>query len=70
MNASTLARHARGQARPPRFFTVAEVADHLRVADRTVRRWIAAGELNVHRFGAAVRISERDLHAFVALRQG
>ena len=48
------------------FFTVADVADTLNVSTRTVSRWIAEGELPVHRFGAAVRIAERDLRTFIA----
>lgn len=52
---------------PERFLAVDDVADRLGVHVRTVRRWIARGELVVHRFGGAVRISERDLAAFVAL---
>jgi excisionase family DNA binding protein len=49
------------------FFTIGEVAQHLAVTPRTVHRWIADGELPVHRFGRrSVRISERDLKMFVA----
>ena len=40
-----------------RFFTIAEVAEDLKVATRTVRRWITAGELVVHRFGGVVRVA-------------
>jgi excisionase family DNA binding protein len=52
-----------------RLFTVAEVAELLRVAGRTVRRWIEAGDLTSHKLGGAVRISEPDLEAFLALRR-
>ena len=48
-----------------RFYTVAQVADLLEVSTRTVRRWIADGDLPVHRFGRAVRIEETDLRAFI-----
>ena len=48
-----------------RFYTVAQVADLLAVSSRTVRRWVAAGDLPAHRFGRRVRISESDLRAFV-----
>ena len=48
-----------------RFYTVAEVADLLVVSTRTVRRWIARGELLAHKFGRQVRISEIDIRAFV-----
>ena len=36
---------------------------------RSVRRWIAAGELLAHRFGRQVRISEVDLRAFMDWRR-
>jgi len=49
-----------------RFYTVDQVADLLEVSTRTVRRWIADGDLTVHRFGRQVRISETDLRVFVA----
>jgi excisionase family DNA binding protein len=47
-----------------RFFTIAEVAEIVEVATRTVRRWIRSGDLVAHRFGGAVRISEDDLRDF------
>jgi excisionase family DNA binding protein len=49
-----------------RFFTVAAVAAFLDVSVRTVRRWIKRGHLVAHHFGAAVRIAESDLNAFIA----
>ena len=52
-----------------RFFTIAEVAERLQVAPRTVRRWIQAGDLVVHRVGGVVRIAELDLRAFLALHR-
>jgi len=52
-----------------RFFTVAEVAERLGVSTRTIRRWIENKELVAHRFGCAVRISERDLRAFIAMHR-
>jgi excisionase family DNA binding protein len=55
--------------RPPSFFTVAKVADRLQVSTRTVRRWIASGELKAHKLGGVVRISDEDLRAFLALRR-
>jgi excisionase family DNA binding protein len=45
------------------------VAERLHVATRTVRRWIAADDLVVHRIGGVVRIAERDLRAFLALHR-
>jgi excisionase family DNA binding protein len=62
-------RHARGRRDQIKFFTIAEVAECLRVADRTVRRWTKAGDLVTYRFGGAVRVAERDLRAFLALHR-
>ena len=52
-----------------RFFTIKQVAERLGFNEKTVRRWIAAGDLKAHKFAAAVRISEDDLRAFLALRR-
>ena len=52
-----------------RFYTVAEVATLLAVSTRSVRRWIASGELLAHKFGRQVRISEADLGAFIDRRR-
>ena len=52
-----------------KFFTIAEVAERINVASRTIRRWIKAGDLVVHRFGGVVRIAEGDLRAFLALHR-
>jgi excisionase family DNA binding protein len=52
-----------------KFFTIDEVTEMLSVSARTVRRWIDRGELVAHHFGAAVRISDADLRAFLALRR-
>jgi excisionase family DNA binding protein len=52
-----------------RFYTVAQVADLLAVSTRSVRRWIAHGELLAHKFGRQIRISEIDLRAFVEWRR-
>ena len=52
-----------------RFFTISDVAERLGVSTRTVRRWIGAEDLVAHRFGGIVRISEKDLRAFLALHR-
>jgi excisionase family DNA binding protein len=57
------------QAGDIRYFTIAEIAVRLRVSTRTVRRWIENGDLTAHRFGAAVRIAETDLRAFLAIHR-
>jgi excisionase family DNA binding protein len=53
-----------------RFFSIAQVAEMLAVSTRSVRRWIAAGDLLAHKFGRQVRISEIDLRDFVAGHRG
>jgi excisionase family DNA binding protein len=50
----------------PRLFSIETVAAMLEVSPKTVRRWIAAGLLPVHRLGRQIRISEPDLAAFIA----
>jgi excisionase family DNA binding protein len=60
-------RHRRVQIK---FFTIPEVAERLGVCARTVRRWISAGDLIVHRVGHVVRIAEGDLRAFLAAHRG
>jgi excisionase family DNA binding protein len=55
----------------PKYFTIKAVAEALDVSSRTVRRWIANGDLIAHRSGGVVRIAEGDLRAFLALlREG
>ena len=48
-----------------KFLTIAEVAERLNVATRTVRRWIEAGDLVVHKVGNVVRIADGDLRGFL-----
>ena len=48
------------------FFTIAEVAERVNVATRTVRRWIEKKLLVAHRINGLVRISEADFRAFSA----
>jgi excisionase family DNA binding protein len=52
-----------------KFFTIAELAERLSVSTRTVRRWIEAGDLVVHRLGSVVRIAEDDLRTFLAVHR-
>jgi excisionase family DNA binding protein len=52
-----------------RFYTVAQVAELLEVSTRSLRRWIADGELRHHRLGRQVRILESDLRAFLEERR-
>ena len=52
-----------------RFYTIAQVAELLAISERSVRRWIATGELVAHKFGRGVRISETELKTFLALHK-
>ena len=53
----------------PRYYTIQQVAELLVVSPRTVRRWIANGDLIAHRPGGIIRIAEDDLRAFLALHR-
>lgn len=53
----------------PVLYTVAEVANLLKVSIKTVRRWIDADELVAHRLGRQLRITESDLSAFLRQRR-
>ena len=50
----------------PRFLTVAEVADTLRVSTMTVYRLIKAGELRAVRVGKSYRLAEDDVDRYLA----
>jgi excisionase family DNA binding protein len=52
-----------------RLLTVKEVAEICGVSPKTVRRWIDARELRVHRLGRQLRVSSEDLAAFLKLRR-
>jgi excisionase family DNA binding protein len=51
-----------------RLFTVAEVADAMRVSNMTVYRLIKSGELPALRVGKGYRIFEADLDRFLSER--
>jgi excisionase family DNA binding protein len=52
---------------PCTLLTIANVAERCSVSERTIRRWIQAGDLHAHQFGShLVRVSEADLAAFLA----
>jgi excisionase family DNA binding protein len=65
----TNVRDHRSRGEQIKFFTIAELAERLHVNTRTVRRWIVAGDLVVHRVGHVVRVSEGDLRIFLALHR-
>lgn len=47
------------------FWSVIDIAEHLGVCQRTVRRWIKNEELISHTFGRRIRISNADYQAFL-----
>lgn len=63
-----VATEADGRALP-RFLTVEEVADRLAVSTKSIRRSISRGDLQVHRIGRQLRISEEDFCAYVSSRR-
>ena len=54
---------------PPRLLSLREVADTLGVSVRTVHRFIAGGDLAVHRIGHQLRVSPADLEIFLKVRR-
>ena len=48
-----------------RLLTIKEVASYCQVDEKTIRRWIAAGDLHAFRLGRQLRISEHELRRFV-----
>ena len=56
-------------ARLPRLLTIPEVADHLKISTKTVRRWIDRGDLHAYRVGRQLRIAEEDLSTCPAFRR-
>lgn len=49
--------------------TVAEVADYLRVAEQTVRKWLVNGYLPGIRIGRSVRIKRVDVEQLLDTRE-
>ena len=45
--------------------TIPDVAKILKMSEKTVRRYIQAGDLIVHEIGGKYRISRTDLNAFL-----
>jgi excisionase family DNA binding protein len=50
----------------PRYVTVAEVADQLRVSNMTVYRLVQAGHLPAVRVGRSYRLLEEDVDKYLA----
>ena len=58
--------HAQSGDAKPRFVTVAEVADQLRVSNMTVYRLVQSGQLAAVRVGRSYRIREDDVDRYLA----
>jgi excisionase family DNA binding protein len=62
-------RRRSGPATLPRLLTVPQAAEALSVCERTIWRWIEAGELEIYRLGRTVRIAEDELVRFLERRR-
>lgn len=72
MATSTTAPALRTATSPPVspvLLSVAVVARRCGASARSVRRWIASGDLAVHRLGRSVRVADVDLGRFLAARR-
>jgi excisionase family DNA binding protein len=49
--------------------SIGQTAEHLGVSIKTVRRWVASGDLPSYRLGRSIRIAEPDLLNFIKLRR-
>lgn len=45
--------------------TIKEVAERLKVSERTVRNWIEKGDLTGYRLGGQYRVNTSDLNLFI-----
>jgi excisionase family DNA binding protein len=63
--------HARGRRNSglPKYYPIKAVAEALDVSPRTVKRWIANGDLIAHRVDRVVRVADTDLRTFLALHR-
>ena len=66
---ATMSRTTSAQPYFPALYSIKEVAGILRVSTKTIRRWVASGELTAHRIGRQWRISDADLQAFIRMRR-
>lgn len=53
---------------PEQLMTIGQVADFCRVSNKTIRRWIKAGELPAAQLGNQWRIRPNDLNLFIRAR--
>jgi excisionase family DNA binding protein len=51
------------------YYTLAEIAQRLKVSYRTVYRWVQAKELPAYKLGTEWRVAESDLQAFLQARK-
>jgi excisionase family DNA binding protein len=49
--------------------SIKQAAARLGISPKTVRRWIEAGQLHIHRLGRRITIAEEDLTLFLAARR-
>ena len=52
-----------------KLLTIKDVAAHLSVSEKTIRRWIGDGSLVIHRLGRQIRVTEDDLGTFIKVRR-
>ncbi|PEI99644.1 excisionase [Bacillus wiedmannii] len=52
------------------FYTIKEIAIHLKVSEKTVSNWIKDGALESYKVGRLVRISEEHLQNFLTNKNG
>ena len=45
--------------------TIAEIAETLRVSNRTIRNWIDSGKLKAFKFGLQYRVNKEDFEEFI-----
>jgi excisionase family DNA binding protein len=64
--ARTLAGKTRMNNSLPKLYDVGEIAQYLRISERTVQRLIASGKLPARKFGRAVRVIDHDLKDFLS----
>ncbi len=55
--------------KPAPFLTVTQFAEELVLSDKTIRRFIKAGDLRKHVVGGQIRISREDANTYIASRR-
>ncbi|MBP2316530.1 helix-turn-helix domain-containing protein [Azospirillum soli] len=55
-------------SQPPALLTIPQIAERLQVSSKTIRRWIAAGDLPTVRLGRQLRVQPQDLDLFLRQR--